>query len=61
MPSSNILKEISFLHLLNQVCCQADKVWHIGILFKLQAYGADGENYLENRKQRFVLNVQTSE
>ena len=44
-----------------------DKVWHIGLLFKLQAYGVDGkllsllENYLENRKQRFVLNGQTSE
>ena len=32
-----------------------DKVWHIGLLFKLKAYGVDGEllslleNYLENR------------
>ena len=44
-----------------------DKVWRIGLLFKLQAYGVDGEllslleNYLENRKQRVVLNGQTSE
>ena len=44
-----------------------DKVWHIGLLFKLKAYGVDGElllllkNYLENRKQRVVLNCQTSE
>ena len=44
-----------------------DKVWHIGLLFKLKAYGIDGEllslleNYLENRKQRVVLNGQTSE
>ena len=37
-----------------QISKSFDKVWHIGILFKLQAYGADGENYLENRKQRFV-------
>ena len=42
-----------------------DKVWHIGLLFKLKAYGVDGEllsllkNYLENC--RVVLNVQTSE
>ena len=44
-----------------------DKVWHIGLLFKLKAYGVDGEllslleNYLENRKQRVVLNGQNSE
>ena len=44
-----------------------DKVWHIGLLFKLKAYGVDDEllslleNYLENRKQRVVLNGQTSE
>ena len=42
-----------------------DKVWHIGLLLKLKAYGVDGEllsllkNYLENC--RVVLNVQTSE
>ena len=44
-----------------------DKVWHIGLLFKLKAYGIDGEllslleNYLENRKRRVVLNGQNSE
>ena len=44
-----------------------DKVWHTGLLFKLKAYGVDGEllslleNYLENRKQRVVLNGQISE
>ena len=44
-----------------------DKVWHIGLLFKLQAYSIDGEllllleNYLENCKQRVLLNGQTSE
>ena len=44
-----------------------DKVWHIGLLFRLQAYGVDGkllsllENYLENCKQRVALNGQTSE
>ena len=44
-----------------------DKVWHIGLLFKLKAYGVDGEllslleNYLENSKQRVVLNGQNSE
>ena len=44
-----------------------DKVWHIGLLFKLKAYGVGGkllsllENYLENRKQRVVLNGQNSE
>ena len=44
-----------------------DKVWHIGLLFKLKAYGIDGEllslleNYLENHKQRLVLNGQNSD
>ena len=44
-----------------------DKVWQIDLLFKLKAYDVDGElhslleNYLENRKQRVVLNSQTSE
>ena len=44
-----------------------DKVWFIGLLFKVKAYGIDGEllsllgNYLENCKQRVVLNGQTSE
>ena len=44
-----------------------NKVWHIGLLFKLKADGVDGEllslleNYLENRKQRVALNGQTSE
>ena len=44
-----------------------DKVWHDGIIFKLKAYGVEGEllsllkNYLENREQRVVLNGQTSE
>ena len=44
-----------------------DKVWYIGLLFKLKAYGVDGEllslleNYLENCKQKVVLNDQTSE
>ena len=34
-----------------------DKVWHISLLFKLKAYGVDGEilslleNYFENRKK----------
>ena len=43
-----------------------DKFWHIGLLFKLKAYGIHGElfslleNYLENGKQRVVLNGQTS-
>ena len=44
-----------------------DKVWHDGIIFKLKAYGIEGEllsllkNYLKNREQRVVLNGQTSE
>ena len=44
-----------------------DKVWHDGIIFKLKAYGVEGEllslvkNHLENREQRVVLNGQTSE
>ena len=45
----------------------SDKVWHIGCLLKLKAYGADGEllslleSYLENRKQRVALIGQTSD
>ena len=37
-----------------------DKVWHSGLLFKLQAFGVEGElfallkNYLDNREQRVV-------
>ena len=44
-----------------------DKVWYIGLLFRIKAYGVDGEllslleNYLENCKQKVVLNDQTSE
>ena len=44
-----------------------DKVWHDGIIFKLKAYGVEGEllfllkNDLENRERRVVLNGQTSE
>ena len=44
-----------------------DIVWDIDILFELKAYGDYGEllslleNFLENRKQRVVLNGQTSE
>ena len=43
-----------------------DKVWHKGLLHKLKCYGVDGnfhnilENYLTNRKQKVVLNGQTS-
>ena len=43
-----------------------DKVWHEGLLFKLQSYGVDGnllrllKNYLAGRQQRVVLNGQTS-
>ena len=39
-----------------------DNVWHSGLLFKLQAYGVEGEflvllkDYLDNREQRVVLN-----
>ena len=39
-----------------------DKVWHDGLLFKLNQNGISGsllklfENYLHNRKQRVVLN-----
>ena len=44
-----------------------DRVWHSGLLFKLQAYGVEGKllallkDYLHNRKQRVVLNGQTSD
>ena len=44
-----------------------DEVWRDGIIFKLKAYGIEGElltllkNYLENREQRVVLNGHASE
>ena len=44
-----------------------DRVWHKGLLFNLKRIGIDAplyhllENYLKNRKQRVVLNGQTSE
>jgi hypothetical protein len=43
-----------------------DKVWHKGLLFKLQCFGVGGSlltwigSYLSNRKQRVVLNGQES-
>ena len=43
-----------------------DKAWHSGLFFKLEAYGVEGQllallrDYLHNRKQRVVLNVQMS-
>ena len=43
-----------------------DKVWHVGLIFKLKTYGVAGnllkllENYLTDRQQRVVLNGQTS-
>ena len=44
-----------------------DKVWHVGLLFKLSQNGISGsvlkllENYLYNRKQRVVLNGSNSD
>ena len=44
-----------------------DNVWHSGLLFKLEAYGVEGEllasfkDFLDNRKQRVVLNGQMSD
>ena len=44
-----------------------DKVWHSGLLFKLQADGVEDElfallkDYIDNREQRVVLNGQMSE
>ena len=43
-----------------------DNVWHDGLIFKLQSIGAHSnflkliDNYLQNRKQRVVLNGVTS-
>ena len=44
-----------------------DKVWHEGLIFKLQQNGVEGglldllRNYLNNRKQRVVLNGMESD
>ena len=43
-----------------------DKVWHDGLLYKLKCFGKEGglfnilQNYLQTRKQRVVLNGQSS-
>ena len=43
-----------------------DKVWHDGLLYKLKCYGVEGnfynilKNYLQSRKQKVVLNGQSS-
>ena len=43
-----------------------DKVWHDGLIFKLQTCGIDGKllkllkSYLKDRQQRVLLNGQTS-
>ena len=43
-----------------------DKIWHDGLLYKLKNYGVEGDfynilkNYLQNRKQKVVLNGQYS-
>ena len=43
-----------------------DKVWHGGLLYKLKCYGVEGsfyhilKNYLQNRKQKVLLNGQSS-
>ena len=44
-----------------------DRVWHNGLLFKLKSIGISGKllnwfsNYLADRKQRVVINGNTSE
>ena len=43
-----------------------DRVWHQGLLFKLKTFGIDGnlllwfESYLSKRRQRVVINGETS-
>ena len=43
-----------------------DKVWHVGLIFKLKTFGIDGDllklliNYLEDCKKRVALNGKTS-
>ena len=42
-----------------------DRVWHVGLLYKLKSYGISGplliliKSFLSNRFQRVVLNGQT--
>jgi hypothetical protein len=44
-----------------------DRVWHIGLLKKLESIGIQGpllswiQNYLSNRKQRVVINISNSQ
>ena len=44
-----------------------DKIWHEGLIFKLQQNGVEGyllrllKNYLSKRKQRVVLNGKSSQ
>ena len=57
-------KDIRFLFL--DISAAFDKVWHKGLLAKLEKYGIKGrlykwiENYLQNRTQRVVIEGKTS-
>ena len=54
----------SYTHMHAHMCMrtQVDKLWHVGLIFKLEQNGISGnllrllQNYLSNRKQRVVLN-----
>ena len=58
-------KEVRVIFL--DIAKEFDRVWHKGILHKLQKAGIDGnlllwfESYLSDRRQRVVINGQTSE
>ena len=53
-------KEIAMVFL--DICKAFDKVWHKGLLFKLESFGVSGsvlrwfKSYLENRCQKVVIN-----
>ena len=56
------LKKVSRFGLYLDMSKAFDKVWHEGLIFKLKQNGIEGkflnlfQNYLNNRKQRVVLN-----
>ena len=62
MKRLRTLNLLKFVQYFLDISKAFDKVWHDGLIFKLKQNGISGrllsllENYLQNRKQRVVLN-----
>ena len=63
-PGDSCINQL--LSITHNICKAFDKVWHDGLIFKLQENGISGnllkilKHFLTNRKQRVVLNGQSS-